>query len=350
MATENAIKKINPTKVLMSHGVYSTWGAMIKACENNNISTVVWGRGYVNKGFIVATHGKSYLFENIVEPVTNYNRIDLTEAKKKKILDYFKDKRNPLKKVDYISYYKGNNNVEANIDIYDKLNIDKSQTLFGMFPNIPWDGQLFSSSKAFPSIKAFAKSTITWFENNKNAHLIIRAHPAESHNRTKNQLETFKDILFDLYPKLPENITFLDADSEITSYQVERQIEVALLFAGTIGLEFSVNKTPVIQTGKNSSSNKDFLFEPNSQKEYHKMLDKFETKSQIYSDEMYENALKYAYYWVFERHIPEEVIDFEGELNFKNFNIKSTEELKDIKSINWFIDKMESKEDFIYRP
>jgi len=349
IATENAIKKVNPTNVLMSHGVYSTWGGMIRACENNKIDTVVWGRGYVNKGFVMATHGKSYLFENIVEPTSNYNGIELTDLQKDRVLSYFKGKRNPNEKVDYVNYYKDNKNVEKEIDIYNKLNIDKNKTLFGMFPNIPWDGQLFSSSENFPSISTFTKSTLEWFERNEEAHLIIRAHPAERHNHTKNQLETFKDILFDLYPKLPDNVTFLDADSDISSYQIENHIEVALLFAGTIGLEFSINKTPVIQTGKNSSSNKGFLFEPNSNSEYHKMLNAFKSKQLHFSDEMYENAIKYAHYWVYERHIPEEVINFEGELNFKGFNIKSSRELETVKSVNWFIDKIESKEDFIYR-
>jgi hypothetical protein len=349
LATVNAIKKVNPSSVMMSHGVYSTWGAMIKACEDHDIATVVWGRGYVSKGFVMATHGKSFLFENIVEKTSNYDTIELTDEQKQKVLTYFDGKRKPSGKVDYINYYKDKKNNEDAFDIYEKLNIDKSKTLFGMFPNIPWDGQLFSPSKGFPGIRSFAESTIEWFKNHQDSHLVIRAHPAELHNHTKNQLERFRDIVFDLYPTLPDNVTFLDADSNISSYQIEKHVTAALLFGGTIGLEFSINKTPVIQTGKNSSSNKGFLYEPSSEAEFHEMLDKFESKSLTHSNEMYENALKYAHYWIYERHIPEEVIKFEGELQFKGFNIKSSTDLKDIKSVNWFVDKIESKEDFVYR-
>jgi len=345
-STLNIFKKINIDQVVMSHGIYSTWGAMIKACHNSNIDTVVWGRGYVGKGNIMATHGQSYLFENIVEPTSNYINIELTEIEREKTIDYIMNKRNPGSKVDYVSYYKEESKDKLNV--FEKFDIPKGKKVFGMFPNIPWDGQLFSSSESYPNIGQFAKSTLTWFINNPDNYLIIRAHPAESFSRSNNQLETFKDILFDLCPELPENVKFLNSNSSITSYQLEEEIDVALLYAGTIALEFTLNKTPVIQLGKNFSSNKGFVFEPKNDVEYFELLNDFADSKAKLTEEMYENGIKYIHHWVFKRHIPETIVKLKGQLMFDGFYFNSMKELSENREMNWFINKVETKEDFVY--
>jgi hypothetical protein len=347
-ATDNILNKIDFKQVVMSHGVYSTWGSMMKACELNNSNTVVWGRGYVGKGNVLATHGRSYLIENIVEPVSNFNSLQLSEKQRSKVIDYFQAKRNPNSNVDYISYYKNKTDIQKQLNIRTELSIPAEAKIFGMFPNIPWDGQLFSSSESFKTITEFLTTTVDWFEQNPHAYLIIRAHPAEAHNRAKNQLETFGDIVREKYPKLPKNVIFLDANSAISSYQIEEHIEAALLFAGTIGMEFAINKTLVIQTGKNFNSDKGFVLEPKTFEEYHQMLDGLMSGKIAYTDEMFENILKYGYHWIFKRHIPETTVKLKNELEFDGFKFKAASELNENKVMNWFIDCMLNKKPFIY--
>ena len=348
-ATENILANYDIIQVVMSHGVYSTWGAMIKACELTKTETVVWGRGYVGKGNIFASHDRSYLYENIIEPVSNFADLNLSEEQKSKVIDYFKAKRNPNSQVDYVSYYDSKTDIEAPLDIKKKLGIAEETKVFGMFPNIPWDGQLFSSSEQFKTITHFFTSTMAWFEANPDVHLIIRAHPAERHGRSKNQLETFADIVRKHYPILPENVTFLDADSEISSYQIESHIEAALLFAGTIGLEFAINKTAVIQTGRNFNSGKGFVYEPKSEQEYHEMLSGFNSGQLSFTDEMFESILKYGYHWVFRRHMPETTIKFKDGLEFDGYQFQTTSELNENEVINWFIETTFNKEPFVYK-
>jgi len=347
-ATENIFKKLKINQVVMSHGVYSTWGAMIRATEDANIKTVVWGRGYVGTGNIMAAHGKSYLHYNIIEPLSNYINHELTQEERQLTLEYIKNKRNPKSKVDYVSYYNKDKNITKSIDIHKELNIPKGVKIFGMFPNIPWDGQLFSSSEFYPNINQFVKSTIEWFIQNPEHYLVIRAHPAELSSISGNQLETFATILNKSFPILPKNVIFLEAGSHLSSYQIAEHIEAALLYAGTISLEFATNKKIVIQTGKNFSSNKGFVFEPKNDKEYYHLLESIVNGKTTFTDEMYEKALKFIYHWIFKRHIPETAIKLKGQLIFDGYYFNSTQELKDNKEISWFIDKMETLEDFVY--
>lgn len=348
-AARNMMKEFRPEHLIMSHGTYSTWGALILAAEQENVHTVVWGRGYVGKGNILATHNGSYLFKNILEPKSNFENLQLTEEQLNKTRAYFEGKRNPKKGVDYISYYSGNKNTGDQVDIYKQLNIPKDKVIVGMFPNIPWDGQAFSYSPVFPSIREFVRTTIEWFKG-KDAYLIIRAHPAEMHSRSSGQLETFQDILEQLYPTLPENVIFLPADASITSYQLESSISTALLYAGTIGLEFAVNNTSVIQAGKNAFSDKGFIFEPDSLNDFHQLLTKASEKELDMTEDMKEMALKYAYHWIFRRHFPETIISFEGAQQFKGYNFTSTKEILDNEELRQFMECIDQHKDFVYQP
>jgi hypothetical protein len=348
-ACRNMMKKFKPDHIIMSHGTYSSWGALILAAEEENVHAVVWGRGYVGSGNLYAANDRSYLFQNVYEPKSNFQDLDLNAHQLRQLHDYFSGKRNPNKKVDYVSYYASNENILNEVDIRMELKIPEGKVIAGMFPNIPWDGQAFSYSELFPSIREFVITTIEWFKG-KDAYLVIRAHPAELHARSSGQLETFQNILEELYPTLPENVIFLPADSYITSYQIESSISAALLYAGTIGLEFSVNGTPVIQTGKNASSDKGFIFEPSSKENYAELLQKVISNELFLTDEMKTDCEKYAYHWVFRRHFPEKIIDFEGALKFKGYNFDKPSEILENDVLQQFMSCIEERKDFIYYP
>ncbi len=346
-ASKNIIKNIRPNSVIMSHGTYATWGALQQACEVTNTHVVVWGRGYVGKGNIYATHDKSYLYQHVFESVDNFRNLNLTQEQLDQIIGYFQNKRNPQKKVDYVNYYSSNKSINNELDIFEHLGISKDQPLIGMFPNIPWDGQAFSYSELFPTIREFVKESIEWVKG-QDANMVIRAHPAERHVRSNGQIETFRDVLFELYPTLPDNVYFLDAGSNISSYLIEKEVCVALLYAGTIGLEFSVNKTPVIQAGKNFNSNKGFVFEPESKEHFKELLRKSINGELDYDEEMWQNCIKYAYHWIYRRHFPETAVNFKNSQEFISYNFNNANELLENPSLNRFIECVEHKVDFIF--
>lgn len=348
-AARNMMKKYQPQHLIMSHGTYSTWGALILAAEEEDVHTVVWGRGYVGKGNIMATHDGSYLYKNTLEPKSNFDDLELTESRKKQVHDYFEGKRNPNKGVDYISYYSSNKNVLNEVDIHKTLQIPEDTVIVGMFPNIPWDGQAFSYSELFPSIREFITVCIEWFKN-QDAYLVIRAHPAEKHSRSSGQLETFQDILKELYPTLPENVIFLPADSNITSYQLESAISAALLYAGTIGLEFAMNNTPVIQAGKNAFYGKGFIFEPENMGHFEDLLDKASKNELEMTSEMKSDCERYGYHWIFRRHFPETIIQFEGAQEFKGYNFARADEILKNEELRQFMSCVDERKDFIYQP
>jgi len=343
-ATKALIAKINPKFVLTSHGVYSTWGPALDACKKMGITSFVWARGYVG-GNIIVSKNESYLKEAIFEPNKHWDEYNLTSCEKLNIKNYFSSKRNVNSKVDHVNYY----DYIADKDqgsFVNKLPANNKNNNFALFPNIPWDGTSFSSSKTFPSMEIFFKSTIDWFKNHQEFNLIIRAHPAEL---VEPEAERVRDVIKRLYTELPSNVYFIDADSAITSYEVERISKVCLMYASTMSLELAYTGKTVIQTGQTITSNKGIVFEPKSVEEYKDMLLQAAEDKLRMTEKMQERAEKYAYHWIYRRHIPDNTYEHKG-LTFTKFNLNSSMDLAPGKNkvVDWFLDRCEDGQPFIW--
>lgn len=343
-STKQLILKLKPKFVITSHGVYSTWGGALEACKKLNVEAIVWGRGYVG-GNIVASRNQSYLYERAIESVVYWENITLSSKQKETLKNYFLAKKDPNSSVDHVNYYNDLKLSKTN-DLHKKLGLRKESFKFALFPNIPWDGTTFSSSDAFPTMELFFKTTINWFADNPQCDLIIRAHPAEL--KTKG-LETIKDLIDSIFSTLPNNVYFLDANHEISSYEVEEISDVCLLYASTMALEMAYFHKTVIQAGQSNVSNKGIVFEPKTIDEYVNMLEKSVKKELKMTGKMKERAEKYAYHWIYKRHIPETTYEHKG-LTFTKYNLTSSMDLAPGKNkvVDWFIDRCEDGKPFIW--
>lgn len=340
-ACKKLLNEIKPKFVISSHGVYSTWGGALEACKKSNIPVIVWARGYV-EGNILVSYNESYSFECIFEPNSYWDKLELTPKQKEKINNYFKDKQDPKSTVDWINYYSQNKQATKKISIFS----DEKKIKFGLFSNIPWDASTFVSTPFFPNVESFYKSTIEWFIENPDYELIIRVHPAEKIN--KNQEKTH-EVLSKLYNKLPHNIKIIESDSSITSYDVMNECDYCIVYASSIALELAFFNKPVIQTGVFNTSNKGFVFEAKTVDDYKELLDKASKKELIMTDDMKERVERYAYHWIFRRHIPENTYEHKA-LTFTKFNLKSSMDLAPGKNkvVDWFIDRCEDGKPFIW--
>lgn len=320
-ASDNLLIRYKISHLIISHGIYSTWGTVVEVFKKYDIPTLVWGRGYVGDGQLLFGHNMGYHEEFINEiPIIK----DLTIQQYYDVQSYFKNKSNASINVDFVNYYNGMKFSNFNITKFYK-ELKNYNVIYGMFTNIPWDGQVFNKTDAFPSTRLFIKNTLDWFEGNKDCLLIIRAHPAEKTRKAAKGTERILDIIMELYPDgLNENIIFLSPDNPITSYKLIELIDCAILYGSTLCLEFAVKNKLVIQTGKFNLSNKKIIFECNSLEDFYKYLEKVKNKELFVTEEMYKNAIKYGYYWIFKRHLPDTTMElrnlyFDG-YKFKTFN------------------------------
>lgn len=339
-----------PVAVLGSHGIYSTWGAVMDTLIAASVPVATWIRGYVGRGNVLASHNGSHLLETIHEPEANWKDLVLTSSQLGKLEEYFSSKRDPGGKVDYVNYYGELDKTIGGSDIYGELNLSPDRVRIGLFPNIPWDGRTFASTREFPDMDTFAMAILDWLKAHPEVDLIIRAHPAEAIRKGSLSRERFRDILAKNWgPELPPNARYLGPDSKITSYQVATSCRAALLYTSTLSLELSFAGIPVIQVGTNNASNKGVVFDAPTRKRMFFLLDSAVGAGLEISTDMRERVRKYAYHWLYRRHFPETVVNLEN-LRFKSFRISSWKDLLPGANpvIDWFIDRFIQSEPFIY--
>lgn len=344
IASENIFNETKTEKIILSHGVYSLWGTVLQAAQERKIPTYVWARGYVGQGNLLFGHNKSYLEDIILEDKKIYQSIDVSVEDLEKTREYFRNKRNPKSQVEYVNYYQ---NIDVKSDVETQLKeLNNFSKIFGMFTNIPWDGQIFNLSKEFPSTKNYVSSVIKWFEVNRDCALVIRAHPAECGRTEGRGAEKFYDVLNRLYPILPNNIFYLPPNSSISSYKLASKIDAAIIFGSSIGLEIAISGTIVIQAGRFNTTKKDIVFEAKDEKHLHEYFEAVRLGSLKMTQQQRDNALKFAYYWINKRHIPDDTVKLKN-LVFEDYTFKTIEEFLDSRTLNFIYNKIENNQKLI---
>ncbi|CEK10230.1 hypothetical protein [Legionella hackeliae] len=333
-ALENYFKQNDVEFVLLSHGVYSTWGTVHEFCLAHSIKFVTWGREYHGAG-VIAAHNASYLSEPMQECMSNWVNKLLSENQRSQIIDYLQAKIGlNNKSYDYVDYNIDNKGLQSREELYEKLGLDSEKTIVAMFPSIPWDGQTFRPNIFFDSIDSWIYETIDWFANQDDAILVIRAHPAEKRSNGDGLL----DLLDKRYGEhLPKNIILVPPESKITSISIASISSAALLYGSTIGYQTVFLRIPTILASKFFYTNKEITFDPQTKDEYFALITDAIHGNLSVDDARFERLLQYAYHYQFRRIMPETIMNLKG-LNFSGYKYSELEELVKDSVINKFID------------
>lgn len=331
--------------LIISHGIYSTWGSILSSAKKYKLNTIVWGRGYIGQGDLMFGHNCSTHDESIIEDKQAWCNLELSKNEKENVMKFFETKFSGVSKLEHVNYYdKININSSNNRLFFNKL--ESYNRVFGMFTNIPWDGQVFNKTEGFPTTQFYITNTIDWFLKNKDCALVIRSHPAEKTRKAAKGTETFQMLLKELYPVLPENVYFIEPENSITSYDLAKNIDAAIMYGSTLSLEFSVMGIPVIQTGKYNVNGKKIVYEVTNKNDFWKLLDKIKNEKIEYTSEMKRNAINYAHYWISKRHIKDTSVNLEN-LRFKSFNFNSINEFEKNETMNFIYGKIVNNQKII---
>ena len=346
IALDNYFLNNSVNFVLVSHGVYSTWGSIQQYCLSKGIHFITWGREYNGAG-IIASHNDSYLNEPMYEKNSLWN-VHLDEKQRQKALDYLSAKVGLKEnKSDYVNYHNSTKRILDQKVVREELKIKENDVVIGLFPNIPWDGQTFRPAKVFKDIESWVFETIEYFRGKENVVLVIRSHPAELHADGGGGESIAEVINAHFVEQLPSNIIILPADSRISSLSVASISTASLLYGSTIGYETMFLKIPTILASDFFYSNKDISHDPSTKEEYFQLIDLALTQDLIFDDFRYENLLKYTYHYQYRRIMPETIMELDG-LTFSSYKYDSIERLKADKALKKFLDCCENNSNFYF--
>lgn len=290
------IDEYQPDALVISHGIYVTWGVMAEYARLAGVRVTVWGYGY-RRGSVLVSQGETYHKDLLEEPHENWRDRPFSDARREEVSAYLQSRVNGG--LDWISYAP-----DPEVDrerIAETLSIDPDKPLIGLFTNLCWDAAVLFKGAAFPDMHAWLIETVRWAFAKPEVQLVIRCHPAEVRRRSQTR-EKAAEVVRAAFPDLPERIRLIPPESDISTYTLSEMIDLALVYSSKVGLEFAARGLAVVTAGEAFYREKGFTDDPATAAAYFERLDRL-SRGERLPERKRELCLRYAYHYFFRRHV-----------------------------------------------
>ena len=298
---KRVIETENPTHFVSLHGCYVSWGPFAEYCLNKGIHIVTYNYIPHKMGCCSFATGKysppGVRLDLTVETKrlwACFKEKELSEDQKKKIRDFLWLKKQG-KTLDYKLYNMGKSSFRDRDKIRELL--DSNKRKFVLCPNLLWDiGLEMQGSGFFTDIYDWMYRTIEYFTKNKESFLLIKPHPGEASIGYTE--EGVNEVILQHFGTLPDNILFIPKDYPVTSFDLSDKGCILITYNGTVGLECSYFKKPVLVGGNSHYVEAEAAFRVNSREEY---FDCIKDPKKLYDFPVNNSDLieKYGYFYYF---------------------------------------------------
>lgn len=298
--SSNILKKINPDKVYMSHGIYADWGPALTTALSRNIHVNSYICCYLNAHFYFGTVKKMNetfltLHENTWE---NFKTEELSQNNKNKLLKFLSNRYKENITYDMrglLKEYRGDTE-----HLYEKYNLEKGKPIWGIMTHINWDAVSDYFPMIYENFDEWLGETIKIISEVKDVQWLIKIHPSELNDNPETGCQKYIENNF---PDLPEHIKIIKMDDDLSPLDFYNLISGGVTVMGTGGLELSLQGKPVILAGDAHYSGKGFTYDGKDKINYENILKKA-SEINFLDKEKHELALKYAYTYFIRKQIP----------------------------------------------
>ncbi len=333
------IAEMKPDRVIMSHGIYSTWGPAREILNDYDIPVVTYAETK-KKDTIKLNWKKASDVWDVDYEWDKVKSTELLPREELKIDNYLKSRVNHVN--DVMIYNFGN--FENREKTLRRFNINPKKPVFSLFTNVLWDAASAQKELVFANPIDWVYKTIQWFSQHPEKQLIIKIHPAEQVIGTK---QPFSKIIDKRFATIPDNIRIIKPHEKVNSWSIYNITDLGLVHTSTPGLELPLLGKPCVVVSDVYFRNKGFTIDVNNQSEYFSVLENF------IPGEMNVNNLKllskrYAYL-IFERYS----ISFPFIKSIKNINnvisfkVDSIDEFVADERIKFIVSAIENKSSFV---
>ncbi len=292
---EASLQSARPDKVILTHGIYVSWGPAREVFEH--------------AGIPVAVFDLSPIFNNAY--MTSWNRPSQAQAVGT-LFDHEQDR--PLtgsereQLAEYLASRRHNTRDRTRFNVVPELPRSETRAQLGipqdvlctaLFSNLLWDAATVGADICFPDQLAWIQFTLDYFVHHPDKWLIVRPHPAEELRGTR---QSVVGMVRRLYPALPPNILLMERSMDVNAYSVYNAIDAGIVNTSTVGLEISLLGKPVIVVSGAHYRGKGFTFDPINRDEYARTLDGLVIGERLTAHRVAE-AERYAYMLFFQHHI-----------------------------------------------
>jgi hypothetical protein len=311
------IGKYLPDIFIASHGIYSIYGPSWQAMKNHNIETYSFCPTSKAKQGVIISDQIVQLIADSSDWTEYKTQNSITDNIKLEVKNYFQD-RFSFKSNDTKAIFEKNKH--SDLPVLKKNN----NFIYGLFPNVIWDGDIAQRNTIFSSMIDWIVFTINVFKQKQDV-LVIRPHPAQFYFYHNNQ--GLYDIIIKFIPELNElkNVVFFSEQMNFNTYKFINNIDIGITYSGSLTVELPYLGIPGIACGKGRHP-KGVAFEPKDMKEYHEIL----MDSKVVFDYLKNNQLKiqdqiYLYiYWLKNKSIYQFPIldkDIHHSINYQSLSV-----------------------------
>lgn len=324
------LKSVKPGVVISNDSYYGMWAVLQELCKKRSIPFYsTWLGGRQNAWCYAFNDAAMNL--DFRKPWKKFSSQELSSRQKKKVESWL------------------NKRVDGGELILDTASVDKTKQLMVskvlkyrdrptalIAANIVWDLAALNKQLIFADMVEWVKLTIEWFAKHPEYQLIVKSHPGEKNTQIPQTIETVEKSLMLRKTKIPENVVFLSADSQVSVYDLFKYVDVGIVHTSTVGIELVASGIPVITTA--SSPYRDFGFtkDPINSEEYYTTLEKTLLTSNASIDKRgIELARKFILFYQFHYYTKIDLFDYKWHQTPK-LKIKSGSEL--MKGENLYLD------------
>lgn len=290
------VEKLKPSKVIISHGIYSTWGPLYQYLNQNSVNVLIYDFGWYKPDGMIFTH--SGLIANGSDDgffAERHSHISLEQAHG--FVDEFMKKRLDG---DSFDLYKAEPHNKTEFSLQWVLDKSAGKKLYGLFPNVLWDASNADTDAYFNNWVDWIIESVRYFSLTEGKALVIRAHPSEK-DFMKARV-TVEDVISKTFVKAIDdipNIIFIPPNAKFRSYELFKHLEGGLVYNGTLGLEMIYHHIPVFVAGKAPYQAFDFVAKFDGKHGYFDALDNSQavlSQQEKHLDQLVKYL--YTYFWV----------------------------------------------------
>jgi hypothetical protein len=275
-----------PDRVIMSHGVYSTWAPALMVCNALRIPVAVYNKGK-RRTTAVINWVDGQMDWDVSRAWEQIKETPLTVAQEERIREYLGTR--VRHSGDALRYNFGE--VETREQFFQRFRLDPAKQTFVLFTNVLWDAASAQKEIAFRNAVDWVMETIAWFLQHPEIQLVVKIHPAEVVIGTN---QPFAREIARKFPQLPENIRIIEPSEKINSWTMTEVATAALVHTSTPGLEMPLAGVPSIIVSQTHYRGKGFTVDVTSREEYFHLLGHWRG-SPIPRERMQALALRYAW-------------------------------------------------------
>jgi SAM-dependent methyltransferase len=163
----------------------------------------------------------------------------------------------------------------------ERLSIPPEKKVIYFPANLAFDAVVFRPAPSFENFFQMVGATIDFLRERPDYHLILKAHPSEKVHYQGGALASrhcLRQHLVDQSISLPPNVTFLDCDTDLSSYEILAGTDAVVAFTSSVVVEAAWFKIPAISVADAHYNGKGFAVQPRSRTEYFDLIDRYLSK------------------------------------------------------------------------